>query len=454
MISESTESTTETPNNTNPPFEVSIIGGGIIGLNLALGLLRRNIPVAIYEKASELKGIGAGIGFSATVQECMSYLDPRISAILSKIGFVENQPLRWVDASKKDEDFSMRGPDELFDMKLPLERSYVLCHRAVLVDELVKLLPEGCLRLGKRLEGIEQRTDTGKVVMSFMDGTKVESDAVVLGCDGIKSHVRYLLAGEGNPSGIPHYAKESAYRCIIKMSEVVPILGNYASVMAVWVGRGASLVTYPVSNKVCNFAAFVRDNDRDWPDYSEQTVQASKAEIIGAFVDFNPMIRRLLEVLPDQQSRWGLFDTLDYPLQSYVDGCVAVAGDAAHGSTPHHGMGAGIGIEDAVVLVTILEKANQRLSSDAAATPESKRMAISRAFETYDAIRRERSQWHVASSRRQGQLNKWELPEIRNADDFVRDTMERASRVYTYNWRLEVQRSIQDYEQKMANTEE
>lgn len=177
MISESTESTTETPNNTNPPFEVSIIGGGIIGLNLALGLLRRNIPVAIYEKASELKGIGAGIGFSATVQECMSYLDPRISAILSKIGFVENQPLRWVDASKKDEDFSMRCPDELFDMKLPLERSYVLCHRAVLVDELVKLLPEGCLRLGKRLEGIEQRTDTGKVVMSFMDGTKVESDA-------------------------------------------------------------------------------------------------------------------------------------------------------------------------------------------------------------------------------------------------------------------------------------
>ncbi|KUL82983.1 hypothetical protein ZTR_10308 [Talaromyces verruculosus] len=468
MLSKSNESTTDTPNYTNPPFDVSIIGSGIIGLNLALGLLKGNIPVTIYEKASELKGIGAGIGFSSTVQECISTLDPRISAVLSKIGFVQNQPLRWVDASKKDEDFSMRGPDELFDMKLPLERSVVLCHRAVLVDELVKLLPKGCLRLGKTLEGIEQQTD--KVVMSFMDGTKVETDAgmsipslhlwckklieAVIGCDGIKSRVRYLLAGEDNPSGIPHYAKESAYRCIIKMSEVAPILGNYASVMAVWVGHGASLVTYPVSNKICNFAAFVRDNDRDWPDYSKQTVQASKAEIIDAFADFNPMIRRLMEVLPDQQSRWGLFDTLDHPLQSYVDGCVAVAGDAAHGSTPHHGMGAGIGIEDAVVLVTVLEKTNQRLSSDAAATPESKQIAISQAFETYDAIRRERSQWHVASSRRQGQLNKWELPEIRNADDFVRDTMERASRVYSYNWRLEVQQSIQDYEQRMANTEE
>lgn len=273
----------------------------------------------------------------------------------------------------------------------------------------------------------------------------------VIGCDGIKSRIRYLLAGENNPSGIPHYAKESAYRCMIKMSDVAPILCNYASVMALWVGHGASLVTYPVSSKICNVAAFVRDNDRDWPDYNKQTVQASKTEIIDAFADFNPMIRRLMEVLPDQQNRWGIFDTLDYPLESYASGCVAVAGDAAHGATPHHGMGAGIGIEDAIVLVTILEKTKQKLSNDTAATPQSKQMAISRAFETYDAIRRERSQWHAASSRRQGQLNKLEIPEIRNTEDFVRDTAERGSKLYNHNWRLEVQQSIEDYEQRMAN---
>jgi salicylate hydroxylase len=179
MISQSTESTDKTPNDVDHSFEVSIIGGGIIGLNLALGLLKRNIPVAIYEKAQELKGIGAGIGFSATIEECMADLDPRISAVLGKIGFVENQPLRWVDASNTEEDFSLRGPDELFDMEWPLERWYVLCHRAVLVDELVRLLPERCLRLGKRLDGLEQQEDTGKVVMSFADGSKVETDAGV-----------------------------------------------------------------------------------------------------------------------------------------------------------------------------------------------------------------------------------------------------------------------------------
>lgn len=221
--------------------------------------------------------------------------------------------------------------------------------------------------------------------------------------------------------------------------------------MALWTGRGANIVTYPVSNnKYFNVAAFVRDKKGNWPDYSKQTVQASKTEILDAFAGFNPMIRRLMEILPDEQNRWGMFDTLDYPLDSYASGCVAVAGDAAHGSTPHHGMGAGMGVEDAFVLATVLELAKKKLSSGAA-TPTSRRIALSRAFETFDTMRRERSQRLVASSRRQGQLNKWEVPDIHNSDDFVRDTAERSSRFYSYGWRLMVKQSIpEDYELRMA----
>ncbi|KAL3704005.1 hypothetical protein TMatcc_009695 [Talaromyces marneffei ATCC 18224] len=448
MASKTTESTD------SHPFEISIIGSGIIGLNLALGLLQRNIPITIYEQAQELKEIGTGIGFSANLEECITELDPRISAVLHKIGLRQHQSLQWVVASNTEEDFSLRGKDEMFDMGLSLTKGFWLCHRAELVNELVKLLPVGCLRLGKRLEGVEQKSDTGKVVMSFMDGKKIETDAVI-GCDGIKSRVRYLLAGDNNPAGIPHYANESAYRCLVEMHKVSPILGNYASVMTLWIGHGANLVTYPISNnRFFNVAAFVRDNTGYWPDYSKQTVQASKAEIIDSFSSFNPMLRRLIEALPDEQNRWGMFDTLDHPLDSYVEGCVAVAGDAAHASTPHHGMGAGMGIEDAIVLVTVLEKAKQELSSYTAGTPTSRKIVLSRAFETFDSTRRERSQWLVASSRRQGLLNQWEVPEVRNTDDFLRDTAERVSNLYNYDWRLMVQRSIEDYEQRLAQGDE
>uniref|UniRef100_A0A093VHS7 Salicylate hydroxylase n=1 Tax=Talaromyces marneffei PM1 TaxID=1077442 RepID=A0A093VHS7_TALMA len=415
MASKTTESTD------SHPFEISIIGSGIIGLNLALGLLQRNIPITIYEQAQELKEIGTGIGFSANLEKCITELDPRISAVLHKIGLRQHQSLQWVVASNTEEDFTFAG--RVFEA-------------------------------WEEVGGVEQKSDTGKVVMSFMDGTKIETDAVI-GCDGIKSRVRYLLAGDNNPAGIPHYANESAYRCLVEMHKVSPILGNYASVMTLWIGHGANLVTYPISNnRFFNVAAFVRDNTGYWPDYSKQTVQASKAEIIDSFSSFNPMLRRLIEALPDEQNRWGMFDTLDHPLDSYVEGCVAVAGDAAHASTPHHGMGAGMGIEDAIVLVTVLEKAKQELSSYTAGTPTSRKIVLSRAFETFDSTRRERSQWLVASSRRQGLLNQWEVPEVRNTDDFLRDTAERVSNLYNYDWRLMVQRSIEDYEQRLAQGDE
>jgi salicylate hydroxylase len=34
------------------PFNIAIVGGGISGLTLAIGLLRHNIPITIYEAAA------------------------------------------------------------------------------------------------------------------------------------------------------------------------------------------------------------------------------------------------------------------------------------------------------------------------------------------------------------------------------------------------------------------
>lgn len=67
------------------PFDISIIGGGLTGLQLAVGLAKRNIQVRVYEQASEVRNIGAGIAFNSHFEECMSALDPRIAAILSEI---------------------------------------------------------------------------------------------------------------------------------------------------------------------------------------------------------------------------------------------------------------------------------------------------------------------------------------------------------------------------------
>ena len=64
---------------------------------------------------------------------------------------------------------------------------YLCMHRADLTDALVSAIPEGILRLDKKLVGLEQKSS--RVILVFEDGTRAEADAVV-GADGVHSVVR------------------------------------------------------------------------------------------------------------------------------------------------------------------------------------------------------------------------------------------------------------------------
>lgn len=262
----------------------------------------------------------------------------------------------------------------------------------------------------------------------------------VIGCDGIKSRVRRAVLGPEDPAAVPHYARESAYRCLVDMDKARSALGDIALEPVKWVGQNVSLVTYPIAqNKYLNVAAFIRD-DGEWPREDSQVVESSKEDVIKAYASHGPAIRALCEVLPDKLSRWGLFDTCDHPLSTYAYGAVALAGDAAHGSTPHHGSGAGMGVEDALVLATLLEKASLDLSSHATTTTKTK--MIKDVFQTFDAVRRGRSQWLVQSSRYQGALDKGEIEGIeRDFVKYIESSSERIDRIFDHDWKQMVQQS-------------
>ena len=63
-MSNTTPSASASSSRTQRPH-VLIAGGGIGGMAAALGLLRRGIDVDIYEQASELREVGAGVQISA-----------------------------------------------------------------------------------------------------------------------------------------------------------------------------------------------------------------------------------------------------------------------------------------------------------------------------------------------------------------------------------------------------
>src|SRR5271169_4414615 len=53
---------------------VIIIGGGIGGLSLAVGLKRRGVPIALFERQSEVKELGTGTGIQRVAQQGLEML--------------------------------------------------------------------------------------------------------------------------------------------------------------------------------------------------------------------------------------------------------------------------------------------------------------------------------------------------------------------------------------------
>lgn len=165
------------------PVEVGIIGGGIVGLVLALGLLRRKIKVRVYEQAQTFREIGAGIAFTANAILCMEQIDPAIVAALRSSGSVAtskdekdpNDYLRWIDGYNQSRD------DPSFQRMLYKidagYRGFEGCRRDQFLEALVKLFPENVIECGKRLQSLEERGIDEKVLITFIDGTTSEADA-------------------------------------------------------------------------------------------------------------------------------------------------------------------------------------------------------------------------------------------------------------------------------------
>jgi salicylate hydroxylase len=159
------------------PFDVAIIGAGLVGLPIAIGLIHRNIPVTIYEQAFELKEIGAGIGISSNGKACLSFLDPRLPEILNRVATESKTYYQCIDGFRQ-EDIRQRPKDKLFEMVLEIPGNVThLCHRAQLLNEMVSLVSSDQLKLGKRVDTITRRDDNEKMVIRFCDGTTAESDA-------------------------------------------------------------------------------------------------------------------------------------------------------------------------------------------------------------------------------------------------------------------------------------
>jgi salicylate hydroxylase len=229
----------------------------------------------------------------------------------------------------------------------------------------------------------------------------------VIGCDGIRSRVRQMILGKDSLASTARFSHKAAFRGLIGMAQAREVLQHdRTSTRIMYLGQDAHVLTFPVAGgSFLNVVAFITDPD-EWPENGKLSISVDKADAIRAFSAFGPVVRAIMKLLPDQLDKWAVFDMYDHPAPTYVRSRICIAGDAAHASAPHHGAGAGIGIEDAAVLAALITASATSIQESNKTKAEILRVA----FATYNSIRLERSQWVVESSRILGQLYEWQDP--------------------------------------------
>lgn len=429
-------------NNEQKPLEVAIIGGGIVGLILAASLTRQNIKFKLYEQAQNFRELGAGIGFTAKTVQCMELINPEIVTALRAAGAVNisldkedpNAYFRWIDG------YTEHRKDDPSYQKLLCElnagpKGWEIVRRDHFLENLVKLVPEDVIHLRKRMEFIEQPNDESKITMMFSDGTTACADAgeslppsttadsmntdthkKVFACDGIKSQTRKILLGSDNPASYPQYSHKVAYRTLIPIKDVLPVLGEYKTMRHhMHVGPNAHLIHYPV-NKYLVGATVVVTDPNDWSADQPNTLRVTRQGVEQAFSDWCKPVRDLVKLFPQELEQWALFDSYEYPVPRYNFGRICLAGDAAHASSPHHGAGASMGVEDILCLSTLLREIVSKVDRQEV----SKGYALTEAFAIYNDVRKPRTRWMVNSSRRACDL--YQQPEW--ADPTKREKLE------------------------------
>ena len=233
------------------------------------------------------------------------------------------------------------------------------------------------------------------------------------------------------------------------MEKAITAIGEYkAKNQHNHIGPNAHLIHYPVANQtMINATAFVTDPN-DWIDDKQMTAPASRTVVEDAFADWNPCVRALTSLLPEQLEKWAVFDAWDYPAPFYNRGKICLAGDAAHASSPHHGAGACMGVEDALCICTLMRRVLASIRENVAI----KGQALGVAFETFDAVRRTRSQWLVNSSRRVCDLYQqpeWADP-IRwtKAETCFEEIKDRSLKIWHFDYNAMMEETIEGYERR------
>lgn len=329
-------------------LSIGIVGGGVGGLSAGIVLRQQGHDVTVFEQAPHFSRVGADIN-----------LTPNVVRAIDGLG--AGKTIRRLGARptfRISRDWDTGKETSRLGMADEAERLYgapqVTIHRADIITALAEQCPLTQVRFGRRIRSLAQ-TAAG-VTLVFEDGGSETFD-VVIGADGIHSRVRTALFGEE----YPRFTGVVSFRSVVPTERVkhVPEIEAFTK----WWGPNpqSQIVTFPLNQGKETFI-FATTGQESWTEES-WTSPGDVEELRGFYKDFHPDARALLDAC-DTTLKSALYER--EPLPRWSVGTVSLLGDACHPMLPFMAQGAGMAIEDAVVLGRSLAGVSQREDAEQA----------------------------------------------------------------------------------------
>jgi salicylate hydroxylase len=317
-------------------MHVVICGAGIGGLAAAHTCLQAGFEVTLLEQARALREIGTGVQISSNGTKVLSAIG--LGDAIDAVG-VRSQSFQVL---------SYESGEQIAEFPLGETASshygdiFYQLHRADLLDALRTALPDGTLRLGARVDRIEQDADSAAAILE--SGESVRGD-VLIGADGIHSAVRRSI-------GIVDDARFSGklvWRALVPADRITEY--GFGENFYGYTGRDRMVWAYWVRpGKQFNFGGVVPSDEVHLEGWDET---GDLDELRASFADANPRLAGLIGAI-DEAFITGLYDR--DPLENWTQGRVTLLGDSAHAMLPYLAQGACQSLEDAAVLALCLQR--------------------------------------------------------------------------------------------------
>ncbi|MBX5857250.1 FAD-dependent monooxygenase [Pseudomonas aeruginosa] len=309
---------------------VLIVGGGIGGLTAAIALQRQGIVAEVVERNPAWSVYGVGIIQPSNVLRAFRALGMGDACLTQGKGFQG-----WRFCNAQGEVLAQMSGANVAGAGYPAVNGITrpALHK-ILVDA---TLAQGTrVRLGETLSKWEERTDGIRVF--FSDGSQDQYD-LVIGADGAYSQIRCQLFGDEH---VPRYTGQAVWR------HNFPRPPELEWGM-VFYGQKSKAGLVPLSDKLMYLLLVTPE-----PGNPYQPVEQQHEMLKERLAEYGGIVGSLRDQITDpSQIVYRPIETLMLPVP-WHKGRVVLLGDAAHASTPHLAQGAGMAIEDSVLLAQML----------------------------------------------------------------------------------------------------